>query len=276
MNIDANNRQLHPFEAKVINEGAKEFAKQKGISVEQARKRLTLQTLRQIDSVWNSMIKEDPEARKWLADKSNNQYSAYRVNSGKLFTANARDYENQVVNSPQILQNRKNYDLYIGPTGIRGSYYAMSAEASAKAVSHYLFGVDKPSELTAEQKQTVSSIVSLAGIGVGSTTGDVGSAVNAGETAKSAVDDNINTVLASDPALMYEIENNPNYSREQLEAIQRIPEMLGSLKLVYKKNDKGHFIICLPYSGNSCAPRPNERYATEQEVKQGAQDFALE
>lgn len=75
---------------------------------------------------------------------------------------------------------------------------------------------------------------------------------------------------------MYEIENNPNYSREQLEAIQRIPEMLGSLNLVYKKNDKGHFIICLPYSGNSCAPRPNERYATEQEVKQGAQDFALD
>ncbi|OPH35988.1 Possible hemagglutinin (DUF638) [Moraxella atlantae] len=157
-----------------------------------------------------------------------------------------------------------------------GALSAMGAEASAKAVSHYVFGTDKPSDLTAEQKQTVSSIVSLAGIGVGATTGDVSSAVSAGETAKSAVDDNINTVLAPDPALMYEIENNPNYSREQLEAIQRIPEMLGSLNLVYKKNDKGHFIICLPYSGNSCAPRPNERYATEQEVKQGAQDFALD
>lgn len=74
-----------------------------------------------------------------------------------------------------------------------GALSAMGAEASAKAVSHYLFGVDKPSELTAEQKQTVSSIVSLAGIGLGATTGDVGSAVSAGETAKVAVEDNDDT-----------------------------------------------------------------------------------
>ncbi|WP_410472439.1 VENN motif pre-toxin domain-containing protein [Faucicola mancuniensis] len=70
-----------------------------------------------------------------------------------------------------------------------GALSAMGAEASAEAVSVSV-RMDKPSELLAEQKQTVSSIVSLAGIGVGATTGDVASAVNAGEMAKVAVEDN--------------------------------------------------------------------------------------
>ena len=71
-----------------------------------------------------------------------------------------------------------------------GALSAMGSEAAAPIVAKFLFG-DKPiSELTAEQKATVSSITSLAGLGLGSTTGNVGSAVNAGEAAKTAVDDN--------------------------------------------------------------------------------------
>jgi hypothetical protein len=71
-----------------------------------------------------------------------------------------------------------------------GALSAMGAEAAAPMVAKFLFRTDDPSQLTAEQKATVSSITSLAGIGVGSTTGDVGSAVNAGETAKTTIDDN--------------------------------------------------------------------------------------
>ena len=71
-----------------------------------------------------------------------------------------------------------------------GALSAMGAEAAAPMVANFLFG-DKPiSELTADEKATVSSITSLAGLGLGATTGDVGSAVNAGEIAKTTTDDN--------------------------------------------------------------------------------------
>ncbi|WP_227674090.1 polymorphic toxin-type HINT domain-containing protein [Psychrobacter phenylpyruvicus] len=53
-----------------------------------------------------------------------------------------------------------------------------------------MYKVDKPSELTAEQKDTISNITTLAGVAIGSTTGEVTDAVNAGETAKVAVEDN--------------------------------------------------------------------------------------
>ena len=72
-----------------------------------------------------------------------------------------------------------------------GALSAMGAEAGAKYVANYLYPGVKPSDLTAEQKATVSSIMSLAGLGVGATTGDVGSAVSAGEAAKTAVEDNL-------------------------------------------------------------------------------------
>jgi hypothetical protein len=71
-----------------------------------------------------------------------------------------------------------------------GALSAMGSEAAAPIVAKFLFG-DKPiSELTAEQKATVSSITSLAGLGLGSTTGDVTSAVNAQQVGQTAVDDN--------------------------------------------------------------------------------------
>lgn len=141
-------------------------------------------------------------------------------------------------------------------------------------ISKYIYKVDNPSELTAEQKDAISSITSITGTVIGATTGNVTDAVNTGETAKVAVEDNgLENVLL--PHEIDEIKNNPNYSREQLEAIQSIPETIGDLNIVFKKNDKGHFIVCVPYSGHNCAPRTDERYATSSEIKQGTQDFAL-
>ena len=160
-------------------------------------------------------------------------------------------------------------DVLIGGTS------AAVGEGQALLLSKYLYDTKDPSELTAEQKDTISSIASLTGVALGATTGDVTDAVNAGETALVAVQDNgLENVLL--PHEIDEIKNNPNYSREQLEAFQRMPEMIGDLDIVYKKNNKGNFIVCVPYSGNSCAPRSNERYATPDEIRQGAQDFALD
>lgn len=161
-----------------------------------------------------------------------------------------------------------------GNDPLTGGLGASAGESTALVLSKYIYKVNNPSELTAEQKDTISSIASLAGLALGATTGNVTDAVNAGETALVAVQDNgLENVLL--PNEIEEIKNNPNYSREQLEAFQRIPEMIGDLDIVFKKNNKGHFIVCVPYSGNSCAPRSNERYATPEEIKQGTQDFAL-
>ena len=79
-----------------------------------------------------------------------------------------------------------------------GALSAMGAEAAAPMVAKFLFG-DKPiSELTADEKATVSSITTLAGLGMGATTGDVGSAVSAQQAAQVAVEDNqlLNTVYS--------------------------------------------------------------------------------
>ena len=63
VNIDANNRQLHPYEVDLINQNAKAFAKTLNggkeptvAQIQDARKRLTFQALKQIDSSWNSLI----------------------------------------------------------------------------------------------------------------------------------------------------------------------------------------------------------------------------
>ena len=76
-----------------------------------------------------------------------------------------------------------------------GALSAMGAEAGAKHVADYLYPGIRLSDLTAEQKATVSSITSLAGLGIGASTSDVGSAVSAGETAKSAVENNNAIIL---------------------------------------------------------------------------------
>ena len=134
VNIDANNRQLHPREVEVINAHAKDFAKflnggkePTQAQIQEARKRLTVQALRQIDSAWSKKIPEDQVARSWLTGLTNSKnYGVIRVNSGKLFTANKNDFNNQMVNSANILQNADNYNLYVAQNGVRGSYLAMT------------------------------------------------------------------------------------------------------------------------------------------------------
>lgn len=77
-----------------------------------------------------------------------------------------------------------------GNDALTGGLGASTGEVTATLLSKYIYQVDKPSELTAEQKNTISNITTLAGVAIGSTTGEVTDAVNAGETAKVAVEDN--------------------------------------------------------------------------------------
>ena len=109
-----------------------------------------------------------------------------------------------------------------------GALSAMGAEAAAPMVANFLFG-DKPiSELTADEKATVSSITSLAGLGLGATTGDVGSAVSAGEAAKTAVKDN----AVNNPVQAYIIERKKKYGTD----ISLINYKLANGQLVLNKD----------------------------------------
>ena len=77
-----------------------------------------------------------------------------------------------------------------GNDALTGGVSAGTGEATAPLLSKYLYGVDKPSELTAEQKDTISALTSALGAGIGASTGNASNAANAAETNKVAVEDN--------------------------------------------------------------------------------------
>jgi hypothetical protein len=59
MNVDANNRQLHPTEARLIKDNAAAYASRRGISVERAEAELTQQAAQQFDSAWDTRLGSD-------------------------------------------------------------------------------------------------------------------------------------------------------------------------------------------------------------------------
>jgi filamentous hemagglutinin family protein len=67
LNEDLNNRQLHPTEAALIKANAKDYAKQRGISVDQAEAELTQQAERNNDSAHAERLgANDPQAQAFL------------------------------------------------------------------------------------------------------------------------------------------------------------------------------------------------------------------
>lgn len=108
---------------------------------------------------------------------------------------NSRNENNELagVGSPQhllahaILGAAVSYAT--GNDALTGGISASAGEATAPLLSQFIY--QKPtSELTAEQKDTISGITSLAGVALGASTGNVTDAVNAGETALVAVQEN--------------------------------------------------------------------------------------
>ncbi len=77
-----------------------------------------------------------------------------------------------------------------GNDALTGGISAGAGEATAPLISDYLFDTKNPDELTAEQKDTLSSITSALGLGIGATTVSASDAANAAETSKVAVEDN--------------------------------------------------------------------------------------
>ena len=92
-----------------------------------------------------------------------------------------------------------------GNDALAGALSAGGAEAVAPKVSTFLYGTADPEKLTAEQKDTVANIMSLAGAGVGVAVGNTSAnAVSGSLNAESAVENNYLTapqMLAKNVAL---------------------------------------------------------------------------
>ena len=154
-----------------------------------------------------------------------------------------------------------------GNDALTGGVSAGAGEATAPIISDFLFDTKNPDELTAEQKDTLSSITSALGLGIGATNGSASDAANAAETSKVAVEDNhmggdrnkTNKQLAEDTRKMNE------RTEELLEAL---PSYLKNSKLM--KNKDGDLIWCLPSSNHSCAPSSELRLATNSEIESAA------
>lgn len=87
LNVDANNRQLHPDEEKWIKANAKAFAKKQGISEEEAAKRLTQQALKDVDYLWRAQLADgDDMAAQSFLDQTKQSFTNDLGQSQKLFT----------------------------------------------------------------------------------------------------------------------------------------------------------------------------------------------
>lgn len=191
---------------------------------------------------------------------------AYQI--GQYFKNN--DAQNEInqntelagVNSPEHLLAHALLGAAVsaatGNDALTGGLSASTGEATAPLISQFLFDTKDPDELTSDQKDTIRGIVSLTGVLIGSTTGDVNDAVSAGETALVAVEDNY-------------WNKDPKHGSN---SAQVVPDWMLPHMPVFGKNAKGQTIICIPTSSHSCGASSNFRVATDQEmvnsVKAGA------
>ena len=76
-----------------------------------------------------------------------------------------------------------------GNNALSAAGAAISAEAAAPVLAHYLYGKEA-ADLNADEKATISSITSLVGAGVGATTGTDSGTAQGAQSAGTAVDNN--------------------------------------------------------------------------------------
>ena len=89
LNVEANNRQLHPDETQWLKSQAKKFAQQEGISEQEALSRLTQQALWQVDLVWRSALSDgdDSAAQRFLSGGTGQTFVNDLGQAQALFTA---------------------------------------------------------------------------------------------------------------------------------------------------------------------------------------------
>ncbi|DAB31193.1 MAG TPA: hypothetical protein CFH79_10540, partial [Sulfurospirillum sp. UBA11407] len=96
------NRQLHEKEIKFIEENADKYAKQRGISPEQAKQELAQEALRLSDSLWASMLGEsNPDAKAFLTSNLDSLASITKI-----------ERDNPFDSLSTITSNQENLDFY--------------------------------------------------------------------------------------------------------------------------------------------------------------------
>ena len=107
-NATAYNRQLHPQEEKWLRDNAKRFAKDQGISEQEAMERLSQQALKDVDYLWRSV----------LSDGNDNAAQAFLSNSGQSFTNDLGDKQalftasGQQLFRPEMFADTANAQFY--------------------------------------------------------------------------------------------------------------------------------------------------------------------
>ncbi len=121
--------------------------------------------------------------------------AAYQI--GQYFKGVAAQNSDGQLTAAQETARAVAHGVIAAATSAAGDHNALTAainaggaEAAAPYVSRWLYGEKDGSKLTAEQKQTVSSILSLGGAAVGVTNGSAADVVAGGQAAQTAVENN--------------------------------------------------------------------------------------
>lgn len=135
MNADANNRQLHPDETTWIKENAARFAAEKGISVDEATKRLAQQASREIDLVWRGVLSDtvDKEAQSFLMQTQEQTFNNGFGQKQALFTTQDRQF---TAAQHGFFELDKSFmSKYVTPYGSRRALEGVWAEIGQSATS---------------------------------------------------------------------------------------------------------------------------------------------
>ncbi|MGP5495612.1 bacteriophage T4 gp5 trimerization domain-containing protein, partial [Psychrobacter celer] len=89
-------------------------------------------------------------------------------------------------------------------------------------------------------------------------------------------DENGDPILGSDNGHINRTKTNADFAKETAMMNGRFSDIAGKLNLVFKVNDKGHNIVCIPAGNEDCKPRANERYATKAEASEGMKNLAMD
>ncbi len=152
-----------------------------------------------LDSISGAIYGPNSNGTTGYVAKAVSPYVAYEI--GQYFKGNTADNKKYgtdkiEVGSAQhllahtILGAATSYAT--GNDALTGSVSASTGEGTAILLSKYIYKTDDPSKLTAQQKDTISTITALTGVAIGATTSNATDTVNAVETSKVAVEDNHN------------------------------------------------------------------------------------
>ncbi|WP_421852668.1 hemagglutinin repeat-containing protein [Marinomonas sp.] len=121
---------------------------------------------------------------------------------GQYFKGLAADNENGQLSAGQETAHVLAHGILAAAVASAGGNDATTAgiaaagsEAAAPAVAKWLYGTSDPEKLSANQKQTITSIMGAASTTVGTTTGNVNNAIAAGQAGQNAVENNYLTTL---------------------------------------------------------------------------------